>query len=260
MSPPISLVITVYNRARYLAAAIDSILAQTYPHFELLIWDDGSSDTSVEIARTYVAADQRVRVIAASHQGRGIALFKAIAATTGKYFGWVDSDDLLAPSALAQTVAVLEGFPYVGMVYTDHWVMDEQGKVKGLGKRCHIPYSPERLLIDFMTFHFRLLRREVYEAAGGINPELEYVEDYDLCLRLSEITQIERVRKPLYYYRVHPMSISTTRQLQQIERSQIAIDRALKRRGLSNRYELDVRVLAKYRLRSVQKLVQRGGN
>jgi len=83
MTVPISLVITVYNRERYLDQAIESVLAQTWHDFELLIWDDGSTDSSVEIAHRYAERDSRVRVVAADHLGRTRALKAAIAQTTG---------------------------------------------------------------------------------------------------------------------------------------------------------------------------------
>ncbi|MFP4104117.1 glycosyltransferase family 2 protein, partial [Coleofasciculus sp.] len=114
MTTAISLVITTYNRERYLGAAIDSILAQTWGDFEVIVWDDGSTDGSVAIAQDYAKRDPRVRVIAAEHQGRGISLKCAIAQTTGSYIGWVDSDDRLAPTALAETVAILDTQPDVG--------------------------------------------------------------------------------------------------------------------------------------------------
>src|SRR5579883_2751089 len=107
MSPLISIVITAYNRERYLGQAIESVLQQTFADFELLVWDDGSRDRSVEIAEHYARQDRRVRVMAAAHQGRVAALKAAIAHTTGPYLGWVDSDDWLAPTVLAETVRVL---------------------------------------------------------------------------------------------------------------------------------------------------------
>jgi glycosyltransferase involved in cell wall biosynthesis len=116
MTVPISIVITTYNRERYLSAAIESILAQTKQDFELLIWDDGSIDRTVEIAQNYAKHDARVRVVIAEHQGRGLSLKLAIAQTTGTYIGIVDSDDLLAPTTLEETVCVLEQEPEVGMV------------------------------------------------------------------------------------------------------------------------------------------------
>jgi glycosyltransferase involved in cell wall biosynthesis len=249
MTAAISPVITVYNRERYLSAAIDSILKQTRKDWELLIWDDGSTDKSVEIARSYAKLDDRIKVVAAKHMGRGQALCDAIANTTGKYLGIVDSDDLLAPEALWETAAVLDSQPSVGMVYTDYLVIYEAGEIKGLGKRCQIPYSKDRLLVDFMTFHFRLMRREVYNAVGGIDPEFKAAQDYDLCLRLSEVTEVVQVKKPLYLYRNHQENISHTKQFEQIHFTHLAITRALQRRGLAAMVELDVQVQPRFVLR-----------
>jgi glycosyltransferase involved in cell wall biosynthesis len=83
---PISIVMTVYNRKRYLSKAIDSVLAQTRKDFELLIWDDGSTDGSVEIARSYADRDRRVRVVTAEHLGQGKALKAVIAEAKGHLY------------------------------------------------------------------------------------------------------------------------------------------------------------------------------
>jgi glycosyltransferase involved in cell wall biosynthesis len=242
MAPLISVVILSYNRERYLCAAIESVLAQTQPNFELLIWDDGSTDRSLEIAQHYPQTDSRIRVVAATHQGIALASQSAIAATTGTYLGWVDSDDRLAPTALEKTAAVLTAQPAVGLVYTDYWTIDDRDQIRCYGQRCSIPYSKERLLLDFMTFHFRLLRRSVFEQVGGIDVALKDVYDYDLCLRLSEITAVARVQEPLYYYRSHAESSSYQRRLEQILWSRQAIAKALKRRGLSDRLQLDLKL------------------
>ena len=230
MSVPISIVITTYNREHYLSAAIKSILAQTHQDFELLIWDDGSTRNDLEIARKFAAQDPRVRVVAAKHQGRGLALKEAIAQTKGTYIAWVDSDDLLAPTALEKTAALLNTHPEVGLVYTDYLVIDKNGKITGKGSRCPIPYSKERLLRQFMTFHFRLIRRCVFEAVGGINASLEYAEDYDICLRLSEVTEVRHINTPLYYYRNHKDSICYQQQVKQNSHARKAIAQAIKRR------------------------------
>jgi glycosyltransferase involved in cell wall biosynthesis len=101
MSPLISLITTVYNRQHYLQAAIHSVLAQTHSNFELLIWDDGSTDESLPIAQRFTQQDRRIKVFAAPHQGRAFALQAAHAQATGDYLGWVDSDDLLAATTSA---------------------------------------------------------------------------------------------------------------------------------------------------------------
>jgi glycosyltransferase involved in cell wall biosynthesis len=236
----ISLAMTVYNRENYLSLALDSILTQTYPHWHLIVWDDGSTDSSPAIAREYASFDPRIHFIPAPHTGRANALRAAIAASDRPYLAWIDSDDLLAPDALAATVAILDSNPQIGMVYTNHAIVDARGKILGLGARCQIPYSPERLLIDFMTFHFRLLRREVYDRCGGIDLDFPQAQDYDLCLKISEVTEIYHHLQPLYYYRVHPNTISASQQTQQTERAATAVKNALGRRGLSDRYRLDV--------------------
>lgn len=248
MNKSISIIMTVFNRSRYLAPAIKSVLIQTRPDFELLIWDDGSTDRSVEIARHFAQQDPRVRVVAAEHQGQTRSLLAAISQTNSPYFGWVDSDDLLAPTALEETARVLDARSEVGLVYTDYQVIDEHNKLMGYGQRCQIPYSKERLLVDFMIFHFRLLRREVYDQLGGLNKNFERAQDYDLCLRISEVTEIEHLAKPLYYYRQHLESVSHQQRVEQILAAQNAINQALQRRGLSERYELDVEIVGRYRL------------
>lgn len=248
MSIPVSLITTVYNRERYLATMIDSVLNQTYQDFELLIWDDGSTDQSLAIVQTYAARDPRIRVVAAEHQGRGRALCAAVAESRGHYFGLVDSDDFLVSTALATTVAVLDAQPNVGLVYTEYLTMNALGQVGPKGTRCQIPYSPDRLLVDYMIFHFRLFRRSVYDQVGGFDPTFELAEDYDLCLRLSEVTQIVQIEQPLYYYRVHGDSLSLQQEVEQIRTSQRAINNALKRRGLDDRYELRVRIMGQFSL------------
>ncbi|MEH1974835.1 MAG: CHAT domain-containing protein [Nostoc sp.] len=241
MSPLISIVIVNYNRESYLQEAIASVLAQTWQDFELLIWDDGSTDTSVAIANNYAQQDGRVRIVQAHHQGVAAACKAAISQTNGTYIGIVDSDDILAPTALAQTATVLNRYPETGFVYTDYLNIDQEGKVLGYGHRCDIPYSPEGLLVNFMTFHFRLMRRSIYDRIGGVNTFFAgSAYDYDLCLRLSEITQVRQVKQPLYLYRNHSQSISVTRKKEQILWSRQAIAQALWRRGLADKLQIDV--------------------
>ncbi|MBF2067089.1 MAG: glycosyltransferase [Calothrix sp. C42_A2020_038] len=243
MSSKISIIIATYNQKKYLKEAIKSVLSQTYRDFELLIWDDGSTDGSIEIAKELTRNDKRVRVVEAPHQGVAMSRVAALAQTTGEYIGWVDSDDLLGLTALEETAAVLDQNPKVGMVYTDYVDIDSAGKIVGHGFRCNIPYSKDRLLVDFMTFHFRLIRRSIYEQVGGINPVCAYAYEYDLCLRISEVTEIFHLKKPLYFYRTHPNNISSTRAVDQILWSQWAIAEALKRRGLDDKIQVDVEML-----------------
>jgi cellulose synthase/poly-beta-1,6-N-acetylglucosamine synthase-like glycosyltransferase len=188
-----------------------------------------------------------VRLVKAEHQGVAPTLKAAIAQTRGAYIGWVDSDDLLAADALAQTAAVLEAAAQVGLVYSDYRVIDAQGQDRGLGSRCRIPYSPERLLVEFMTFHFRLLRRSLYEQVGGIDPSFERAEDYDLCLRLSEVTEIAHLPQPLYCYRQHSESL-TGNHLEMTRWAFLASTAALQRRGMAQTHCLELTCDQQFRL------------
>jgi filamentous hemagglutinin family protein len=242
MSASISLVIITYNREHYLINTIESVLAQTKHDFELLIWDDGSTDNSLEIAQNYAKSDRRIKVIAAKHQGETPARKAAMAEVKGTYFGWVDSDDLLAPTAVEETAAILDANPEVGFVYTDYLDIAETGEVIGYGQRCSIPYSKDRLLLEFMTFHFRLIRRSAFELAGGIDEEIQYISDYDLCVRLSEVAEVKHLSKPLYYYRNHSESITSTKQLEVIKYSHKIMQRSLERQGMSDRFFIDLQL------------------
>ena len=249
---PISIVMTVYNRERYLKTAIESVLSQTYPNFEFLIWDDGSTDNSLNIARNYAKLDPRIKVLAAEHRGVSYSLMAAIRETAFPYFGCVDSDDLLAPKALAETVPLLDANPQVGVVYTNYLLIDENDCVGGEGPLCQIPYSPQQLLVDPIVFHFRLIRRSAYNSCGGVDPKFASAFDYELCLRLSEVTEIKKINKPLYYYRIHQHNFSRQHRAEQIILCHTAVEQALQRRGLADKLELGVELVGQFRLRLKQ--------
>ena len=142
MQPKISIVIPVYNRSNYLSAAIESVLKQTLTDFELIIWDDGSTDNSVDIANHYAQQDKRIKVIAAKHQGQTLSLQGGFSVISGTYTGWIDSDDILAPTALEETAIFLDNNPQVGLVYTDYLIINEKNQsawVKENAVKSHIP-------------------------------------------------------------------------------------------------------------------------
>src|SRR3954467_4971789 len=248
-APPISLVIPLYNREHYISAAIGSVRNQSRTDFELIVWDDGSTDDSLAAARAAAGDDPRVRIVAGPHAGIVASVNAAAAQCRGQYFGWIDSDDAIAQHALRETAAVLDARPEIGFVYSGYVTMDETGRVRGVGKRTNVPYSRDRLLVDFMTFQFRLIRKQLFDQLGGLEPQAEKAEDYDLCLRLSEITQPAFVDQPLYFYRIHADSISHRSRIDQILPSKAAIERALARRKLDDQYDLEVEIVGRFQLK-----------
>jgi len=240
-NPVVSLVMTVYNMDRYLERSLESAIAQTFEDWELIVWDDGSTDQSAAIAKRYAVRDERIRFYQGSENiGQGKALERAHALTKGEFVGWLDADDWLAPTAVQETVECLQQNPDYGMVYTDHVDVDEKGVQHGLGYRCQIPFSPQRMLVDLLIFHFRLVRQTVFSTIDGFNIAVECAEDYDLFLRISEITPVCHLRRPLYFYLHNSQGLSSQRTMQQRQGSANAVRLALKRRGLADTTYLEV--------------------
>jgi len=251
MQPLVTIVTTYYNRAGFLKETLRSLQLQTMTDWEAILWNDGSTDNSEEIAREIAGIDSRFRFFGGERIGHAQSLVRACAEAQGRYLGIHDSDDLLEPTALEETTAILESRPEVGMVYTDHVVIDGNGQRRGLGRRCQIPFSKDRMLLDFMTFHFRLIRMEVFAQVGGFDETYPLAMDYDLCLRIAEVTEVKHLSAPLYRYRVHRDSLSYQNRLEQIRCSHAAVVAAMKRRGLDREYECQLEVRSRHIIRKV---------
>jgi glycosyltransferase involved in cell wall biosynthesis len=250
VQPLVSIAVPVWNTARYLPAALDSLLAQDHARWEALLWDDGSSDGSAAIAADYARRDARFRLLGdGRNHGVGAAMAGALEAARGDYLGVLDGDDALAPEALSAMLAFMQARPALGMAYSQYVEIDEDGRTLGLGGRFRTPYSPERLLLEFMTYHFRLVHAAAYRAVGGFDPAMDVAADYDLCLRLSEHGPIGHLPLPLYRYRIRHDSVSQGSRLRQVRSSFDAAQRALQRRGLAAQYALSLGVRARHVLR-----------
>jgi glycosyltransferase involved in cell wall biosynthesis len=249
--PKVTIVIPVYNREKYLGIAVDSVLRQTYQDWELIISDDGSIDGTLDLAHNFALYDSRIKVLTAEHKGAVHALIAGFDAARGEYIGQLDSDDLLEPQAIELTVKALDEYPEWGMVYTNYRDIDEQGQLTRVGWRCSIPYSKEGLLTKFMTFHFRLIRKSVYQQVGGFDPNFDIIEDYELCMRLSEMTEIGKIDEFLYQYRHHPDALKATSKLEIILMAKKIIKLALERRGMSATHRLNIQFNPKFSLETI---------
>lgn len=251
MAPPlVSIAMSIHDTARFLPAALDSLLAQTCSDWEALLWDDGSSDDSARIAADYAARDPRFRLLGdGRNHGQAAALATTLAQARGAFFGTFDSDDVLEPQALAAMLDFLQARPALGMGYSQYVEIDEAGTRQAPGRRSLTPYSPAGLLVEFMTFQFRLVRAEAYRAVGGFDPAAAYAEDYDLCLRLSEHYPVGHLPQCLYRYRIRRGSTSQSSRLRQVQASFAAAQRALARRGLDRQQVLSLGIRARHVLR-----------
>ncbi|MFC5742165.1 glycosyltransferase [Dyella tabacisoli] len=236
--PKITIISSAYNVEKYIKEMIDSVLNQSFSDMEFIISNDGSTDRTAEIIRAY--SDPRIKFIDnADNAGQVRRLHELALLASGEYIGIVDADDMLFQHALEYTNYVLDNHPAYGLVYTDHYEMDSTSRVIAIGQRSKIPYSRDNILKDFMSFHFKLFRRELY---GKIEPNMriEVAQDYDFCLRLSEVTDFIHLPLPLYYYRRHAESISVSRYKKQAETSLEIIKDAIARRNLSSTLSVEL--------------------
>jgi len=202
----VSVVLPVYNQAGYLPAALDSVFAQTYLHYELIVVDDGSTDATPQVLADY---QQRhaFTVIRQANQRLPRALNTGFAAARGEYLTWTSSDNVMLPDMLAVLAHALDEDPAVGLVYSDRYLMDDAGNDLG---RFDLPdYDPYLLLHTNLVHCCFLYRRACLEQVGGYDPAFIYGEDWEYWIRISQCFRMKRVPQALYRYRLHRSSMTS---------------------------------------------------
>jgi len=209
--PLISVLLPVYNsRPAWLRACLDSVLAQLYPHWELCIADDASTDPQVRaILEEYAARDPRLKVIYRPQNGHvAAATNSALALATGEFVAFLDHDDLLAEHALAWGAAAILDHPAAALIYSDADRCDERGR--RFNPTFKPDWSPDLLLAHNYINHLVVMRTELVRAVGGLRAGLEGAQDHDLLLRVSERIPVEAIHHlpyVLYHWRAHPASL-----------------------------------------------------
>ncbi|HSS98043.1 MAG TPA: glycosyltransferase, partial [Terriglobales bacterium] len=189
--PRVTVVMAVYNVAQFLRDAVDSVLAQTYRNFELIIVDDCSTDRSAEILK--IISDPRVRVIThTENKGAALSRNDALEHARGEMIAIMDADDICAPNRLEAQVAFLDTHPQVGLLGCGIYnVIDADGAV------LYTMYQPEHngtiqrtLMGKWCFLHPSIMfRREFYKLVGGYRKPFEPAEDHDFILRVLEHCQ-----------------------------------------------------------------------
>ncbi len=206
--PLISVVTPVYNpREDCLRGSIESVRAQIYPHWELCLADDGSTEPHVRRAlEEYQRLDARIKVTTLP-QNRGIvaATNEALGLASGDFVGFLDHDDEIAPEAFLELARRLEREPDLDIVYTDEDKKAPDGRhVMPFFKP---DWSPDLLLSCNYLSHLTVYRRTLLEELGGLRSGMDGAQDYDLALRATERTsRIGHIPLPLYTWRMGPGS------------------------------------------------------
>lgn len=199
--PLVSVVIPTYNMARYLAEAVQSVLDQTYPHFEIHVIDDGSTDNPRE-AIAHLMASGRIQFHAIPNSGQGKAKNVGIRASRGQFIAFLDADDLWVPDKLERQLPLFTR-PGIGVVYTDFSRIDASGAPLPRGRVVpRTGWITNELLIDnFVTGMASIVRRECFEAVGLFDESIPMGIDYDLWLRISTKFEFEYLDYVTYLYR-----------------------------------------------------------
>lgn len=210
--PRLSVAMSVYNNAPFLAEAIDSILGQTFADFEFLIVDDGSTDGSGAIIDAYAARDSRIRPIRQANQGLVASLNRTIAQARGALIARMDGDDVSLPPRFERQVAFLDAHPGYGVAGTWSPTIDEAGR--RLEHTEEHPSTHEAFLAGMergppLCHPSVMMRRDLVREVGCYRAAFAHCEDYDLWLRLSERTRLCSIPEQLLLYRYSASQVSS---------------------------------------------------
>ena len=207
--PKITVFIPAYNREQYIGDAIDSILAQTFTNYEILLIDDGSTDGTVGIMRSY--ADPRLRIIR-NEKNLGIPKTrnKGIAHARGEYIAMLDSDDRAYPTRLEKQVAFMDRHPDFAQVGSWCRMMDSQGRPLKTTKRQ--PILPDdidaQLLFRCSLSNRSIMARTALLREFGYRNDYPRCQDYDLHVKLAKKYKLGNLPECLVYGRIHPEQIT----------------------------------------------------
>ncbi len=203
-APAVSVLVTVYNREAYLEATLRSVLASSFEDFEVIVVDDCSSDSSIDIAHLLSKTDHRIQV---HRNEKNLGDYgnrnRAASLASGKYLKYLDADDLIYTHSLATMVDAMEAFPEVGLALSQNVIDPDVPYPK--------PYTPQ----EFCRAHYfgkspigvgpsaAIIRRECFEAIGGFSGR-QFVGDTELWMKLAELWPIVTLPPALVWWRKHP--------------------------------------------------------
>ena len=208
--PVVSVVVPNLNKGEYIGEAIGSLLAQTLADIEVIVVDNGSQDSSLQVIEDYRRMDSRVSLVSEPRLGTAVALNAGMSRARGEFLTVLGSDDVCHPDRLGMQVQKLrEGDASV--CYTESWVLDESGRETGRlwnRDKAHLPPNYEGYIFhellrrDFTLGGTVMTTREASEEVP-FNEALGYGEDWDFCVRLARRFRFTYVPDALYGYRVY---------------------------------------------------------
>lgn len=213
MIPTVTVILPCYNGARWIVKTIESIQAQTYPNFELLIIDDGSIDCSRRNIESFLR-DGRIRYIYQNNQGFSAALNRGLKESKGEFISFIGQDDLWIPEKLSTQIEYLNAHKESGIVFSDYYTINLEGKIIE-SKRTKMPHTNLRkeivkrlFLNNFIGFETVLVRRQCFDIAGNFDEQMVGFSDHDLWLRIAGQFNLSYIASFLVKKRSHEFQLS----------------------------------------------------
>ncbi len=238
--PLVTVQMPVFNGARHLRNAVNSILGQSYTNFEFLIIDDGSNDESLEILKSFEALDKRIKLISRGNKGLGATQLELSVAAQGIFVAQLDQDDIAHADRLAKQVAFLVDHPEVVCVGSAYQIIDGEGR---LLTTLNPPMEDAEIQLFNLQGHCAILhpsvmiRKSALVAVDGYDPNFNTAVDIDLWLRLGEIGKVANMPDVLLKYRLHENSASERVGETQRDEARMACESAALRRGIAPCFE-----------------------
>ncbi|NDJ62769.1 MAG: glycosyltransferase, partial [Chloroflexi bacterium] len=199
--PTVSVIIPTYNRAQLAREAVESVLAQTYQDFEIIVVDDGSTDDTAEVLAAY---SDRIRYIRQDNSGVSAARNHGMRLARGSYIAFLDSDDLFLPNKLAVQVSYFEDHPNVAMTYTAYISVDENLQPLNTHPAREYPGGHKEMLIACtIATPTVMFRRSILDALEPFDEHMHLAEDIDLWVRIATRYAFATIQEPLTYVRIH---------------------------------------------------------
>ena len=230
-NPKVTVLMSVYNGGKYLQEAIDSILGQTFKDFEFLIINDGSTDKTGEILKSY--NDPRIKIINNNKNiGLTKSLNKGLKLARGEYIARQDADDISLPTRFEEELKFFEKNSNVALVGTDYFLINEKDEIIHT-VNCFTENRKlkEKLLEGNQFAHGSIIfKKECVEKVGMYREEFKFAQDFDFTLRISEEFDVANIPKSLYKWRINIDSVSVKKKTLQDKYALLAIELAKERR------------------------------
>lgn len=241
--PRISVVVPTYNCAKYLGQAIDSILAQSKPAFEVIVVDDGSTDDTASLLATF---QNNVSMIRQENKGVSSARNAGISAATGDWIAFLDSDDIWLPNKLELYIEAMASFPDSTVYYSEFCFLEADSlgvfpapeSLYELTKdiACDADHSGwiyhQLLLTNWVLTSTAVVKRSIFDEIGMFDENLVIAEDWDLFLRISRHGTFYKIKHPLTLYRITPNSLTKT--IKPIDYIRTVLNTAINQHGLTS--------------------------